>query len=446
MAGMNFDPGLFKSLDANPGGTLELFEKYIERMSLIYELAFRKADGTSYTPNDREKKAMLLFRGGDDMKDLFQHVGIIVDTDTYDQTIEKIKNGLRSRTNSIVQRNLLFANFPQGTKSFERWSKEISNAAKLIDFENYDWKQASVDAMLLQTSSTKLRERALQENISYDDFIKLGIAREQSQKGANLLQKASGQDPLSEISSQEEVRRLKNENRKLKSKVNSRPCSRCNSQTCEKGSKCPAMGQKCNNCHKMNHFAKACRAEPAYKPKRRQPLSRISSAEDSDSDVSTNRIVVSKLSDEGISVKVLVNGQSNPQTPKEINMATDTGVSKTILNSNDWLQIKHSCKFVKTTKSFRPFGTSYKLPIKGKAKVKLTSLQGATIKTYVYVLDNDKEQSLLGKQDAIRLGIIQFKPQGATEEITSSVTVKNISDENSEIVSSGQTQGEIDLE
>ena len=56
MAAMNFDPGVFKSMNANPGGTLELFEKYIERMSLIYKLAFRKADGTPYPPSDRKKK------------------------------------------------------------------------------------------------------------------------------------------------------------------------------------------------------------------------------------------------------------------------------------------------------------------------------------------------------------------------------------------------------
>ena len=53
---MNFDPGLFKSIDANPCGTLELFEKYIERMALIYELAFRKADGTPYCEGNWCKK------------------------------------------------------------------------------------------------------------------------------------------------------------------------------------------------------------------------------------------------------------------------------------------------------------------------------------------------------------------------------------------------------
>ena len=86
--------------------------------------------------------------------------------------------------------------------------------------------------MLLQTTSTKLRERALQENITYDDLVKLGIAREQSQKGAALLHKASSQSNASEVKY--------SQNRKLKSQFNSKPCSTCNSNTCEKGSKCPA--------------------------------------------------------------------------------------------------------------------------------------------------------------------------------------------------------------
>ena len=123
---------------------------------------------------------MLIFRGGDGLKDLFQHVGGVLEEDTFNQTIAKVSNGLKSRTNSVVQRNLLLANFPQGTKTFGRWSKEITNAAKLIDYTNYDWKQATVDAILLQTSNTKLRERALQENVSYDDLLTLGVAKEQT--------------------------------------------------------------------------------------------------------------------------------------------------------------------------------------------------------------------------------------------------------------------------
>ena len=95
------------------------------------------------------------------MKDLFKHVGAVTDTDTFDDAVTKIRTGLQGRTNNVVQRNLLPANYLQGTKSFERWSKEISSAAKLINYENYDWKQAAVDAILLQTSNPKLREREI---------------------------------------------------------------------------------------------------------------------------------------------------------------------------------------------------------------------------------------------------------------------------------------------
>ena len=125
-------------LDANPGGTLELFDKYVQRMKLIFKLAFTKADGTPYEPSDKEKKAMLLFHGRDDMKDLFEHVGTVTDTDTFDATVTKLRTGRQGRKNNVVQRNLLLVNYQQGSKSFEHSSKEISNAAKPINYENYD--------------------------------------------------------------------------------------------------------------------------------------------------------------------------------------------------------------------------------------------------------------------------------------------------------------------
>ena len=113
----------------------------------------------------------------------------------------------------MVQRNLPLVNYPQGTKSFERWSKEINNAAILVNYDNYDWKQAAVDAIPLQTLNRKLRQRVLQDDVSYEDLLKLGIPKEQ---GAALLEKAIGQSSSHEQHDAQEVRRLQYENRKLK--------------------------------------------------------------------------------------------------------------------------------------------------------------------------------------------------------------------------------------
>ena len=80
--------------------------------------------------------------------------------------------------------------------------------------------------MILQTSSPKLRERALQDNVNYKDLLKLGIAKEQSLKGAALLEKASGQDPLLMSGTTEEVHRFQLENQKLRSRKPTPPCFR----------------------------------------------------------------------------------------------------------------------------------------------------------------------------------------------------------------------------
>ena len=439
-------PGTFKSLDANPGGTLELLSKYVDRIKLIFDLAFRKGDGTAYTPSDKGKKATLLFRGGDDMKSLFQHVGKVLDNDTFDAAVKKIEDGLEAQTNNVVQRNLLLANYPQGSKSFDRWYKEVSNGAKIINYENYDWKQATVDAILLQTSNPKLRERALQENITYNSLLTMGITKEQSMKGAPLLEKASGQ--TSSFTNQlyiksEEVRKLQKENNRLKSKLPEFSFGRCGNAKCDKAEKCPAMGQKCSKCHKMNHFAKSCKARTTVRPTRR-----LSSAEECDSAESSGRIVVGKLESHSITAKVTI--QDMP-----VLLATDTGVPKTLLNRNDWEKVKHKCKFVKTSKRFRPFRTSYHLPIRRKAEVVMKAVSGAEILSYIYIVDDKNEQSLLDEKDAISLGIIHFNPEGAKVAVlhwddSADKPVRSISYTTKTpslpegIISGGKTQQEID--
>ena len=103
--------------------------------------------------------------------------------------------------------------------------------------------------MMLQTSSGKLREKVLAENPEYDAVLKLGIAKEQSEKGAALLERAAGGSRTSESSVNEEVRRLQVQNKKLRKEnkenkqpeersTNKTPCYRCAKPDCPKGKKC----------------------------------------------------------------------------------------------------------------------------------------------------------------------------------------------------------------
>ena len=200
--------------------------------------------------------------------------------------------------------------------------------------------------MILQTSSPKLRERALQDNINCEDLLILGIAKEQSQKGAALLEKASGQDPLLMSCTTEEVCHLQLENQKLRSHKPTQPCFCCGSETCTKRQTCPAVGKQCANYSKMNHFAQVCQSKPKEKkwkpkPRRHQKLGRLASIEESDSEESSGRIVLRKLgSTKDTMVKLTFSGTHQFSPPKCISFVPDTGISKTLLNRQDWAQIK----------------------------------------------------------------------------------------------------------
>ena len=90
------------------------------------------------------------------------------------------------------------------------------------------------------------------------------------------------------------------------------------------------------------------------------------------------------------------------QQQQRVEIATDMGVKKTILNRSDWEKIKKSCHMSKTKVRLRPYGTKVTLPIIGRAKVEMQSRTGARITTYVYVYVNDdnKDSSLLGEDYA----------------------------------------------
>ena len=70
------------------------------------------------------------------------------------------------------------------------------------------------------------------------------------------------------------------------------------------------------------------------------------------------------------------------------------------------------CELEATNIQFRPYGTAQNLPVIGKAKMKLKVGNGAEIETDCYINNDDKEESLLGESDTIRLGIIEINTQG----------------------------------
>ena len=150
-----------------------------------------------------------------------------------------------------------------------------------------------------------------------------------------------------------------------------------------------ANGKRCSSCGKMNHFARACRV-----PKKRNTVGRFDDHSDSETE-EVKCIIVGKIENQNgssnLETTVMVHGIANQQSGVPIKLITDSGVSKTLLNYNDWAAIKQQSELVKTSKGFRSYGIAYKLPIIGRAHVTLTAEAGAKISTWVYVVKDKKE-------------------------------------------------------
>ena len=185
-------PGTFKGADADPEATLELFVDYLAKMEKVFRLSrnFNPLTGLKVDWDSEEKKDLLMVEGGDEITDLFKYVGKVVDGDTYDQAVEKVKVALKKRGNRTSAVFKLFNTHSQGSQSFDSWHKEVRKAALLIDWTGYNADSATVDAIVTQTSSTKLQQRAIQENPTYDDIVNLGISQEQAKKKSAKLPEA----------------------------------------------------------------------------------------------------------------------------------------------------------------------------------------------------------------------------------------------------------------
>ena len=55
----------------------------------------------------------------------------------------------------------------------------------------------------------------------------------------------------------------------------------------------------------------------------------------------------------------------------------------------------------------------------------LTAERGAKIDAWVYVVNDKREQSLIGESDAVRLGIMKSDLKGSTEEVMGRVSKPN---------------------
>ena len=195
-------PGPFKAKKKDPEKMLADFELYMKSF----------ADFLVVTDNsdaaDNKKKSLLRAIGGQDMIFLFDHLGKVTEEMTYAVAIQNVRTAITSQTNQAMIRYKLFTNMAQENEAFSSWWAKIKEQAEKCNFEGYDSKSAARDAILFQTSDVKLRKKVLAEDYGLDETIKLGLAHEQSEAKAAIMENKDDKSNDVRKIVEEEVARL----------------------------------------------------------------------------------------------------------------------------------------------------------------------------------------------------------------------------------------------
>ena len=452
---------------------LQDFKQYRSKMELFFtaaqaveahtgDPAGRSAVGHTVCTSCRQEKAMVVMLGGEEMNKLFEHVGGVIDGDSYIGAMDKVEQGIKLLTNQATARFKLFQEMPQDGRGFREWSQLVVEQANRCDWTNYDKSKAARDAILFQMEDKKLRRKIIAEDPALPEVIKLGIANEQAAKVADRFKTKTEQEaPKTRIAAlEEQVRALaKSAPPGGGRKKTSISCMTCTRPTHGEG-KCRALTATCHACNKVGHYkgSKACTKSGKGKASVNAVESDTEQGETDSEAESVNRVVeeqvrasqTDQVKEDLAKVELVMIDHGRQAPAKNVRLLVDSGVKKTLINEEIWKKMQkkaggENLKLKKCKTRFRPYGTKEHLPIMGRSKCKMQAEAGATIHSMVYVM-RGKEQPLLGLLDAQRLGIIQMNMKGAGQKVDTVARLEDAGKQptvNTGTVSGGQTQQEI---
>ena len=78
-------------------------------------------------------KNMLRLVGGDQIRTLFDHVGTVLDTDSWLESLAKVTAGIKGQTNQAAARFKLMQKMPQNGQCFAEWYPKVIDQAERCD-------------------------------------------------------------------------------------------------------------------------------------------------------------------------------------------------------------------------------------------------------------------------------------------------------------------------
>ena len=350
------------------------------------------------------KRALLLYSAGEEVSDIFETLPNQGEEKDYQAAVDALNAYFQPQVNKTFE-VYKFRNATQDPgEPLDSYHTRLRRLAQLCEFT--DEEEEIKSHIILTCSSSRLRRRALRENMNLKAILDYARGLEMAERQAQGIE---DKNKVCKVKAKPAQASNTRNNDNLSTSVKKK-CYRCGGDFPHQGRPCPALHVSCRNCRKIGHFAKVCRSTPAG-PK-------VNATNEKESDES---------SDEEYAYGVTINSVKSKKYPtskvtirdKTVEFLIDSGAGVNILDSETYNNI--NLPLQDTSKKIFGYNADSPLPVLGKFSASVTSKVTNTSADVQFYVIQGGEGNLMSYQTATDLGLLHIVNSVSSSEASTNI-------------------------
>ena len=314
----------------------------------------------------KRQRALLLHYAGEDVNDIFETLS---DTgDDYATAVKKLTDYFEPRKNTEYEVYKFRQAKQQTDEGIDAYLTRLRQLSINCEFGDVN---KEIKSQIIQgCSSTRLRRRALREDQTLDDLLKLARSMELSDKQACEIEHTDKPESTNAVRAFKKKHRTVDKRKHFpkspesKTPTKKQTCRNCGGEYPHVDRQCPAKGKTCHACKKQNHFSSVCRSK---RKGNRRSVNQVEKTNACDTSSDSEDYVFGMQEEENVnavkskqpSLNVTVNGLN-------VRMLVDTGSSINVLDENTYQKFQVKPKLLKTDTKVFTYGSNTNFPLLGK--------------------------------------------------------------------------------
>ena len=215
----------------------------------------------------KRKRALLLFLTGPRVRDIFQQLPDTGEHGDFGTALTCLNIYFEPLNNQVHEVYKFRQSTQAPQETIDQFHTRLRGLGETCEFHDLDF-EIMLQIVQHGTSSHLCKQALHNNNLTLQQLLLLGRQEEMSRFQAADIE---GKETEDVNYFQKKMSTKKSTNPRNTSQASARKtCHNCRGEWPHQNGKCPANGQKCRKCHKLNHFARKCRSKEKRPPQASQ--------------------------------------------------------------------------------------------------------------------------------------------------------------------------------